>query len=141
MSVRPPPHLSEHFEQVIVVKALFNAGLCFTAVPNGGKRNPITGAILKAEGVKKGFPDLLIFDSPPLFPWVKGVAIEMKTLIGTTKPEQRAWADELIKRGWLVESCKGATRALNYLASLGYRVPSDHSAGMSPAQLPPKVTQ
>lgn len=30
------------------------------AIPNGGARSPITGAILKAEGVLAGIPDLFI---------------------------------------------------------------------------------
>ena len=30
------------------------------AIPNGGARNAITGALLKAEGVKPGVPDLCL---------------------------------------------------------------------------------
>ena len=34
--------------------------MLLTAIPNGGNRNAITGAILKREGVVAGYPDLLL---------------------------------------------------------------------------------
>ena len=34
------------------------------AIPNGGARDPITGAMLKAEGVKRGVPDLFLPSQP-----------------------------------------------------------------------------
>src|SRR5690606_12582346 len=36
-----------------------HADLLF-AIPNGGARNPVTGATLKAEGVRRGVPDLFL---------------------------------------------------------------------------------
>jgi hypothetical protein len=78
-----------------------------------------------AAGLSKGFPDLLIFDAPPLAPEFVGVAVEMKRADGgTVSPEQQDWHVALAARGWKVKVCAGAVDALAWLASLGYRVPS-----------------
>jgi len=57
------------------------------AIPNGGSRGALTGAMLKAEGVSAGVPDLYI---PALHHWV-----EMKIIGGKTSPVQRDWHDYL----------------------------------------------
>jgi hypothetical protein len=38
-------------------------GAVFWATPNGGARNKVTGAILKATGTKAGIPDLFLFST------------------------------------------------------------------------------
>ncbi len=51
----------EHSLQVLVVNYLrlvLPPPFLIYAIPNGGKRNGVTGAILKAEGVLAGIPDL-----------------------------------------------------------------------------------
>lgn len=55
------------------------------AVPNGGARDPITGAILKAEGVMPGVSDLIL-----LYPsgGYHALCIEMKTDKGRQQPSQ-----------------------------------------------------
>lgn len=118
------PVQREHRAQVELTQCLRNAMICHAAIPNAGKRSVQVAAMLKAEGMQKGFPDLLIFDSPPLMPWLKGVAIELKTKGNKPTPEQKAWQAELIKRGWLAEICYGCDGALRYLSALGYRVPT-----------------
>jgi len=57
------------------------------AIPNGGSRGASQGAMLKAEGVSAGVPDLYI---PALHHWV-----EMKIIGGKTSPVQRDWHDYL----------------------------------------------
>ena len=62
-------------------------GLLF-AVPNGGRRDAVTGAKLKAEGVIAGVSDLML-----LVP-SKGhgaLLIEMKTERGRQTAEQKRW--------------------------------------------------
>jgi hypothetical protein len=62
------------------------------AIPNGGNRDAITGAIMQAEGVCKGVPDLYI---PEWHLW-----IEMKRIKGSvTLDEQHEWA------AYLVDTC------------------------------------
>lgn len=62
--------------------------LLLFAVPNGGARRRIEGAIMKAEGVTKGVSDLLL-----LFPakHYHGLCIEMKTEKGKQQPSQKIW--------------------------------------------------
>jgi len=59
--------------------------LTFTHVPNGGKRSRRVGGVLKRQGVRAGFPDLIIFGH-----FGCGV-IEMKTPTGIMGDEQIEW--------------------------------------------------
>lgn len=63
------------------------SGLLF-AIPNGGYRNAVTGAILKAEGVLAGVSDLIL-----LYPRGEyhGLCVEMKTALGRQSDTQRAF--------------------------------------------------
>jgi len=74
-------------------------GLLF-AIPNGGARDARTGAMLKAEGVRKGVWDLFLA-KPCLnvVPWFHGLWIEVKTPKrrttargGLTIEQNRFWA-------------------------------------------------
>lgn len=58
------------------------------AVPNGGARDAVTGAKLKAEGVVAGVADILL-----LVPNAEhnALAIEMKTPTGRQSPAQKEW--------------------------------------------------
>jgi hypothetical protein len=64
------------------------------AIPNGGARSAVTGAILKAEGVRKGAPDLCF-----CLPNKKHCAlyIEMKAPTKTARvsKEQKIWQERL----------------------------------------------
>lgn len=62
-------------------------GLLF-AVPNGGRRDAVTGARLKAEGVVAGVADLIL-----LYPahGLSALCIEMKTERGSQSPAQQRW--------------------------------------------------
>lgn len=75
------------------------------AVPNGGLRGKRTAAILAAEGVSSGVPDLHI---PALH-----LQIEMKrTKGGRTSDEQKSWHAYLRACGDRVEVCRGADEAI-----------------------------
>jgi hypothetical protein len=50
----------EHEIQKAICHYLDLRGVCYWAVPNGGKRHIITAKKLKAEGVKPGVPDITI---------------------------------------------------------------------------------
>ncbi|MBR5118875.1 MAG: VRR-NUC domain-containing protein [Muribaculaceae bacterium] len=72
------------------------------AVPNGGARSAITGAILKAEGVTKGVSDLLM-----LVPSSKyhGLCIEMKTPRGRQSTSQKDWQKAVTSMGYKYIVC------------------------------------
>ena len=81
-------------------------------MPNGGSRNKIEGARLKAAGVKPGVPD--IFLPYPLkdmggFGWITyaGLFIEMKVGKGKTTKEQDDWLAYLENIGYYCRVCYG----------------------------------
>ena len=74
------------------------------AVPNGGARNPITGAILKAEGTRPGVPDLLL--AVPHGP-SHGLFVEMKAIGGKAEPHQRDYHALLRAQCYAVKVCQG----------------------------------
>lgn len=91
-------------------------GLLFS-VPNGGARNLVTAAKLKAEGVVAGVADLLLL--VPKFTrhyitsgdayvgvTIHGLAIEMKTPKGRQSPEQWAWQQRLEAHGYKYAVCR-----------------------------------
>lgn len=91
-------------------------GLLF-AVPNGGRRDAVTGARLKAEGVKAGVPDVWL---PVARGGFHGLVIELKAGARRASREQAAWMGALAREGYAVSLCYGADEAkgeiLNYLA-------------------------
>ena len=106
----------EHTEQVTLFKwANISAknrpelALMF-AIPNGGDRHPAVAAKLKAEGVKKGVPDICLPVSRNGF---NSLWIELKRPIvkgqskPEVKPEQKWWIDELTKQGSKALVCFG----------------------------------
>lgn len=58
------------------------------AVPNGGRRDGVTGARLKAEGVVAGVADLILLKPNRHY---AALLIEMKTPTGRQSAAQRAW--------------------------------------------------
>lgn len=67
------------------------------AIPNGGARNPITGSNLKAEGVRRGTPDLMLA-VPKCGAY--GLFIEMKAGDNKPSPEQTEFLNFLEERGY-----------------------------------------
>lgn len=72
------------------------------AIPNGGWRNRVVAAKLKAEGVKPGVPDLHL----PVArgPW-HSLYLETKAPGKDQRPEQKELAWKLMKAGNLVKVC------------------------------------
>ena len=73
------------------------------AVPNGGARSAVTGAILKAEGVVPGVADLILF-------LPRGgrhaLCIEMKTERGRQSERQREWQEAVEREGYEYALCR-----------------------------------
>lgn len=72
------------------------------AIPNGGKRNRIEGAIMKGEGVRPGVPDLML--AIPVAPF-HGLFIEMKWGDNGNSPAQTEKQKRLKSRGYAVAMC------------------------------------
>lgn len=70
-------------------------GLLYFAVPNGGKRSKAEAGILKATGVRRGVPDLVI-----LLPNAGVGFIELKAGKGSLSEHQQQWRDDLRARGY-----------------------------------------
>lgn len=90
-----PADMSERAIQrqmLVMVRRLFPE--CLIAhVPNGGKRNKLEAAHLKADGVLPGFPDLIIT-------WLGGVAFpEAKDREGTLSDSQKDVLTNLHSQG------------------------------------------
>lgn len=66
-------------------------------MPNGGARNVVTGAILKAEGALRGVSDLILL--VPRGRW-HGLCIEMKTDGGRQSPHQKAFEQAVTEQGY-----------------------------------------
>ena len=64
------------------------------AVPNGGWRDAVTGAKLKAEGVVPGVSDLILLKSNHRY---GALLIEMKTAKGRQSDSQRWWQSVITK--------------------------------------------
>lgn len=87
------------------------------AIPNGGARgensttNKIRGAMLKAEGVKKGVPDIFL---PVPMGKFHGLYIEMKVADekkGRPSKEQLMFLDQVSGLGYATRICYGAEQA------------------------------
>lgn len=81
------------------------------AIPNGGARNKIVAAKMKAEGVKAGVPD---FHLPVARGEFHGLYVELKRETGgRLAPEQRVWLDLLTEQKYRAVVAKGWEQAWN----------------------------
>ena len=80
------------------------------AVPNGGFRSKRTASVLKAEGVKRGIPDLHCFVA--VHPY-HSLYIEMKTETGDLTESQKSVIPMLRREGHKVLICRSEEQALN----------------------------
>jgi len=79
------------------------------AVPNGGKRSFSVAKKLKAEGVKRGVPDLFLPVPKGLF---CGLWIEMKAKDGKLSADQILWRDFLTAKSYAWKVCYGCNEAI-----------------------------
>lgn len=73
------------------------------AVPNGGRRDKVTGAKLKAEGVLAGVADLILLKSNARH---GALLIEMKTGSGKQSEAQGRWQRAIEKDGYKYVLCR-----------------------------------
>ena len=119
-SIRKRPADEEHRLQVSCVR-LFrmnhpHLSSLLIAVPNGGRRDAVTGAKLKAEGVVAGVSDLLLLVARGGF---HGLCIEMKTPKGRQQDTQREWQKAVEAQGFRYALCRSVDEFIsetdNYL--------------------------
>ncbi|MFA5875219.1 MAG: VRR-NUC domain-containing protein [Candidatus Margulisiibacteriota bacterium] len=105
------PKVSEHVHQCHYFNWIRYAhpNILAFAIPNGGNRCAITGAMLKREGVKPGIPDIMIASANGVY---HGLFIEMKTENGRMTESQEAIKVKLESEGYRVEMCKGWEQAV-----------------------------
>ena len=122
---------TEREEQVKLAKYLDSLGLLWCHVPNEGhggygKGAQIKGARLRAEGLKSGVPDVLIFSQCSVVSDKEelhrsGCAIELKRQKGgRVSDSQKEWLAGLRRAGWVAEVCNGFEEAQKLIKELGY---------------------
>lgn len=80
------------------------------SVPNGGARNVVTGAIIKAEGAVRGVADLEL--NIARGGW-HGLKIEMKTPRGRQSPHQKQWQHDVEAQGYKYIICRSVEEFIN----------------------------
>ena len=111
--------MSEHTEQAALFEwAAWNqskdAALnMLYAVPNGGKRDKVTAARMKREGLKAGVPDVVL---PVARMGYHGFYLELKVGKNKTSAEQAAWLTALATEGYLVDVSYGWQEAAHKIA-------------------------
>lgn len=87
------------------------------SVPNGGKRDAVTGAKLKEEGALAGVADLILLKSNRFY---GALLIEMKTKTGRQSDSQKEWQHKITADGYkyvVVRSLEDFQREIkDYLA-------------------------
>jgi len=106
----------EHDEQVTLFEALelfkneHPALPYIFAIPNGGHRHPKVAQYMKAEGVKRGVPDLCV---PFASREYHGLYIEMKYGDNRLSPEQKRYKKYLEENGYLFKVCYSSKEAID----------------------------
>ena len=107
---------SEHEEQKLLISWFdlqypIYSGRLF-AIPNGGQRHVAVAAKLKAEGVRRGVPDLFL---PVARNGFHGLFIELKAGKGRATPEQIDWGQFLADQGYMSVIAVGFDAAKNWI--------------------------
>jgi hypothetical protein len=111
----------EYQEQIDVATWLRARGFLFVHVPNESKSSFAYRATLKKMGLESGFPDIIIFDSPP-DSLAKGVVMEIKRQFGgVLSKKQKDWLGALSARGWITMVREGADNAITAIKNV-YRI-------------------
>ena len=101
--------MSESDEQRVVIEFCDLKGIPVAHIANEGKRSKAQGAALKRQGLRKGFPDLVI---PVARGEYHSLYIEMKADGGKLTKEQAEWLWRLRDEGMCAWVCVGAGDAI-----------------------------
>ena len=116
----PAPAPTEHEEQVALFQwaeaneAQYPSLAMLAAIPNGGYRPMTTAAMLKAEGVKAGYPDIVLDVARGPY---HGLRIELKRADRSNHATdaQREWLARLNFQDYLAVVCYGADEAIKVI--------------------------
>lgn len=90
-----------------------NGGIRPSKEDKNGVRVSVEAKKMKAQGVKKGVPDVWIIR--PIM-GAPGVVIELKRRKGgTVSPEQKEWLERLKSYNWIIYVAKGADEAIQFV--------------------------
>lgn len=117
---RKPPRDEEHRIQCACVEwfRLQHPNLKHNlfSVPNGGKRDEVTAAKMKAEGALAGVADLILLKPNKQY---HALCIEMKTRTGRQADTQRKWQHDIEQDGYKYVICRSLSEFMeainNYL--------------------------
>lgn len=105
----------EHYEQVYIFDYFERREPeiyeCLHATPNGGWRGETAGGKMKAEGQKKGYPDMSLDIPRGAY---HGMRIELKEPEGRGPTEEQVtWLNRLARQGYYCVLCYGADQAIS----------------------------
>lgn len=124
ISFKSPSKQTERKMQIEVSTWLKKRGIYHHHSPNEGKRNRITGHLLKMMGMSAGFPDFII---PYPTEEYHGLFIELKVKNGKVTDSQDDWLNFLKSKNYFV--------CVTYSAEESIRVITDY-LNLSPTFLP-----
>lgn len=108
----------EEIEQMKLTEYLDWNHYCWLHVPNEGLHKVQYRKKQKQLGLKKGAPDVFIFDIPENID-CRGIVIELKREEGgRVSEDQEKWLAMLRARGWLTKVCRGADEAIDFLENV-----------------------
>lgn len=82
-------------------------------IPNEGKRSRITGARMKAEGLRGGVPDICL---PVARGGHHGLYIELKRRRDSrVTKKQMEWIEDLMAQGYVAAVCRGCDEAIGLI--------------------------
>lgn len=102
--------------------------LALFSIPNGGARSAITGSIMKAEGARKGVPDLMLAVAKFILGVGEGthhkpahfnhaLFLELKRRDGIVSPEQEAYHSLLRAQGYKVVVVRSLQECINEITT------------------------
>ena len=105
---------SEASEQAEVVAYVRSSmpGVLFTSTGAGLGFHVRYQAAMNRGGYLKGTPDLIFMEPRGVY---HGLFIEMKSRVGSVRPEQKALMEELNQRGYKACICFGAEQAIEQI--------------------------
>jgi hypothetical protein len=112
------PAPSEAQIQRSIIDTLRMRGVMAVHVPNAGKRSVIAGRRLKGEGMRPGFPDLLVFGNSR----DEIMVMEVKAAKGSLSDNQRECIAELERRGVPVAVVRSVEEAIAAIHAAGWAV-------------------